>query len=189
MKLLIALVIGLSSALASAAGFEIIKDGTTYSCVEKTSLNPGAGADCVYRAKYSVSLSNEQAIRLCQGATSISPADCAYRAKYSASLSNDQAIALCVRARSTAPADCTYKAKYSVSLSNDQAIKLCQGAMNLDPADCAYKAKYSSSLTNDEAIELCKASGIYSVNGVQFVKKIDFLNSLQVFKNKFSLFQ
>lgn len=188
MKLLITLFIGLSSTFAFAQSFELIKDGTTYSCTEKTASNPNAVADCVYKAKYSASLSNEQAIRLCQGATNISPADCVYKAKYSVSLSTDQALSLCVRAKNVAPADCAYKAKYSVSLSNDQAIKLCQGAANLDPADCAYKAKYSSSLTNDEAVDLCKISGAYVINGVQFVQRNIFLNSVQIFKNKFNLF-
>jgi hypothetical protein len=189
MKLIATLVIALGATFASAQSFELIKDGTTYSCTEKTASNPNAVADCVYKAKYSASLSNEQAIRLCQGATNMAPADCVHKAKYSVSLSTDQALSLCVRAKNVAPADCAYKAKYSVSLSNDQAIKLCYGAVSLDPADCAYKAKYSSSLSSDEAVDLCKISGGYVINGVQFVQRNSYLNSLQVFKNKFNLFQ
>ena len=79
MKLIMILTIALSSTIVMANDFELIKDGTTYSCTPKSSPNPVAVVACVSAAQGNTGgwLSKDQAVKVCQGAKNNSPALCA----------------------------------------------------------------------------------------------------------------
>jgi hypothetical protein len=145
--LLIALLL---PALASADGFEIIQDGKKYWC-ESAHTDPGQAAACATTA-FQGPFSQAQAIRLCQGATSVAPAHCGIKA-FQGPFNQDQAVELCNRAISNAPADCAIKA-FQGPFNHAQSVRLCRRARSTAPADCAIQA-FQGPYNADQAVELC----------------------------------
>ncbi|PTL80471.1 hypothetical protein [Vitiosangium sp. GDMCC 1.1324] len=86
---------------------------------------------CFKRAEREVSLSEEQALRLCQGAASVEPAEC-YIASQSPGvfLEPEQAIELCRCATSTEPAECFQRADHETTLDTPQILQLCSPSLN-----------------------------------------------------------
>lgn len=93
---------------------------------------------CYQRAEREVSLSSEQALRLCQGAVSPAPAECyiASRAP-STFLDAEDAIELCRCAASTAPVSCYERADRDTFLDTPQILQLCSPSLSYDLSpDC-----------------------------------------------------
>jgi hypothetical protein len=132
------------SQLTLADTFELIKDGKTYSCSQKTQTpaDPNIFISCVSKAqKCSFSsdpcLTNDQSVALCKGTVSDAPAACAAKAQ-ACSFSSDPC------------------------LTKDLSVVLCKGTTDNSPAVCAAKARkcsFSSDpcLTKEQAAEACKA--------------------------------
>ena len=93
---------------------------------------PGQGAlACYQRAEDEVSLTTEQALRLCQGATSPAPAECYAEARAPTTfLSSEQAIALCRCSRSTEPVSCFDRADDETFLADEYILRLCSPSLS-----------------------------------------------------------
>ncbi|MCY1076279.1 hypothetical protein [Archangium lansingense] len=95
----------------------------------------GEGAlACFQRAEREVSLTEEQALRLCRGSWSVGPAEC-----YSAS---------------QAPA---------TFLSTENAIELCRCATSIEPVNCFRQADHDTFLDTMEILQLCSPSVAYAL--------------------------
>lgn len=149
--ILISLVISQSQTVF-ADSFSLIKDGKNYLCTSTGPRDPGAGAECASEA-YAGPFSKDEAIRLCAGASSTTPAKCAVKA-YAGPYSKEEAIRLCIRAQTLGPIDCASKA-YAGPFSKDESLSLCSGNSTLANAECAIKA-YSGPYSKEEALRLCK---------------------------------
>ena len=99
----------------------------------------GQGAlDCYQRAEREVSLSSEQALRLCRGATSVAPAECYIASRAPATLlSTEDAIDLCRCAMSSEPVACYQRAEDETFLDTREILLLCGPSLanDLSP-DC-----------------------------------------------------
>lgn len=99
----------------------------------------GQGAlDCYQRAEREVSLSSDQALRLCRGAISAAPAECYIVSRAPATfLSTEDAIALCRCTLSTEPVGCYVHADRETFLDTLQILQLCSPSLTYDlSADC-----------------------------------------------------
>jgi hypothetical protein len=87
----------------------------------------GQGAlACYQRAEREVSLSSEQALRLCRGATSVAPAECYIASRAPATLlSTEEAIDLCRCTMSSAPVACYQRADRETFLDTRDILLLC----------------------------------------------------------------
>jgi hypothetical protein len=92
---------------------------------------PAQGAlACYQRAEREVSLSSEQALRLCRGATSTAPADCYAASRAPATLlSAEDAIDLCRCTTSTEPVSCYQRADDETFLGTREILLLCSPSL------------------------------------------------------------
>lgn len=88
--------------------------------------------DCFERAKKHVSLNEEQALALCQGARSVAPALCYERARARTFLDLEDAVSLCICATSTVPVDCYWRARQSTHLDESGLVQLCSPPASKD---------------------------------------------------------
>lgn len=80
---------------------------------------------CYEEAKREPSVTDLEAVRLCQNADSAAPAECYAQARDRTFLSSHDALRLCTLARSTAPADCAEEAEQETSLTREEVLRLC----------------------------------------------------------------
>ncbi len=118
----------LASPLAFADTFRMIKDGQEYLCSSTSTGTPGGAIACADKA-YAGPFSRDEAMRLCQGAKSVSTAECAIKA-YAGPFSRDESIQLCAGDSSVENANCAIKA-YAGPYSREEAIRLCKTNANL----------------------------------------------------------
>ena len=180
MKLFIGIFAALSFNIAQADSFTVIRDGQEYLC-QPTSVDPGAGVECVNRA-YNGPFTRDEAMQLCSGARSTAPADCAIRA-YNGPYSKAEAIQLCTRARSTGPVDCATKA-YNGPFSKAESLNLCSGDTTVANADCAIKA-YNGPYSKEEAIRMCKYQPLLVMRSLNLIEQsTDLKEKVQLIKSK-----
>ena len=99
----------------------------------------GQGAlACYQRAEREVSLSSDQALRLCRGAISAAPAECYIVSRAPATfLSTEDAIELCRCTVSTEPVGCYVRADRETFLDTVQILQLCSPSLAYDLSpDC-----------------------------------------------------
>lgn len=194
MKLIMTLAMILSATIVNAGSFELVKDGITYSCEEKINSNPGAAVVCAQEAMdpWKLALSKADALAFCQGAQNNGPVVCAQQAMdpWKLALSKSEALTFCKGAQGSAAITCAQEAMdpWKLALPKADALNFCRGAKDNSRVDCALKAMdpWGLALSKAEAIKMCGA-GVYSVGGTEFVKKVDFLKSIQAIKNKSNL--
>lgn len=85
---------------------------------------------CYQQAERLVSLTSDQALWLCQGATSAAPAEC-YEASQAPPvfLSTEDAIDLCRCATSTEPVACYHRATHETFLEEQDILQLCSPSL------------------------------------------------------------
>ena len=93
---------------------------------------------CYQQAEREVSLSSEQALRLCQGAVSAAPAECYIASRAPATfLDTEAAIELCRCTTSTGPVSCYVRADRETFLDTQQILQLCSPSQAYDLSlDC-----------------------------------------------------
>lgn len=94
----------------------------------------GQGAlACYQRAEREVSLSSEQALRLCRGATSVAPAECYIASRAPATfLDTEDAIELCRCTTSSEPVACYERAERETFLDTPQILQLCSPSLTYE---------------------------------------------------------
>lgn len=100
-------------------------------------LGQGALA-CYQRAEREVSLSSDQALRLCEGAVSAAPAECYIASQAPATfLSTEDAIQLCRCTASAEPVSCYVRADRETFLDTQQILQLCSPSLTYNLlSDC-----------------------------------------------------
>lgn len=167
MKLFISAVILLTSTLALADSFTVIRDGKEYLCEEHNPvIDPGGRMKCIDKA-YSGPFSKAEAERICEGARDEAPALCAIQA-YTGPFTKEEAIQLCIRARSNGPIDCAVKA-YAGPFTKVESLNLCAGG-SVANADCAIKA-YAGPYSKEEALRLCKAEPMLALKSLKLLEQ------------------
>lgn len=178
------LIVFLSAPAANADSFTLIRDGKEYQCVATSPSNPGGNIDCVNSA-YSWIFTKEEALQLCQGATTIAPASCAKKA-YSYILSREESIQLCQRSTSEEePLNC-FKAGYSWILNRNEALNLCSRNGTTANVDCVKKA-YSGIYSKEEALRLCKAQPLMMMQTLQLMESSAEFQKMKFMKEEKAL--
>jgi hypothetical protein len=87
---------------------------------------------------------------------------CYQQAERLVSLTSDQALWLCEGATSTAPAECYAASQAPpVFLSTEDAIDLCRCAMSTEPVACYHRGTHETFLEEQDILQLCSPSLAY----------------------------
>jgi hypothetical protein len=108
--------------------------GLLLGAASASAQGPGQGALACYQwAEREVSLSSEQALRLCRGAVSPAPAECYIASRAPATfLDTEDAIELCRCTTSSEPVACYARADRETFLDTPQILQLCSPGQTYD---------------------------------------------------------
>jgi hypothetical protein len=117
------------------AGVGLVMTGLLLGAGSARAQETGQGAlACYQRAEREVSLSSDQALRLCRGATSTAPAECYIATRAPATfLDTEEAIELCrCTTSSSEPVACYERAERETFLDTSEILQLCSPSLSYE---------------------------------------------------------
>jgi len=126
----------MSSLAFASDGFEIIRDGQTYTCTPSEAQDPQVVAKCSQNLKHR--FSDAVVAKICRGARSEHPEKCAMELKH---ILDDESVGVaCAGAQSEHPHQCAKDLKHLVT---DRLVaRTCRGADSAKVAACAKDLKH-----------------------------------------------